>query len=217
MNAPPQNQARCRELAHTVTEIIVALIREHAVDGKVALSDVERIAAMLDRGTMVLDNVFSAHEERCRAFFLKPKGNVGARSNPFQRLMVRPFEHLLTGDPPPFPRPLLANYFEFLEHALGPDREEFERHSRAIVQALLVIHGNNLTWDTFYSDARTVKTLHAALKDITRYLSGPDGQRVWHSCLARSVGDCPAPTIPQMNEIRQVLLETHRGLSASDE
>ncbi|MBC7907977.1 MAG: hypothetical protein H7Y60_14700, partial [Rhodospirillaceae bacterium] len=143
-----------------------------------------------------------------------PKGNVGARSNPFQRLIVRPFETLLTGDPPGFPRPLLANYFEFIEHAMGQERDAFERDCRAIIQALLVVHGNNLTWDHFYGDTRTLKALHAALKRITHVLSTPEGQKSWHTMLTRPVGDTPAPTIAQTNQLRQALLETHRGLSA---
>ena len=101
-----------------VVKVATALLREHAVDGKLDLADVERILDLIGRGTMSLDEAFRLQEEKCTKEHSRPKGNVGARSNPFQRLMVRRFETLLTGSPPgtppAFPRPLLANYFEFL-------------------------------------------------------------------------------------------------------
>ncbi|MBC7952226.1 MAG: hypothetical protein H7Z12_10480 [Rhodospirillaceae bacterium] len=203
----------CHSISNSVLNIVMALLREHAVDGKLNLTDVERILTLIGRGTVSLDEAYRLQEERCRKDHSRPKGNVGARSNPFQRLVVRPFESLLAGASPAFPRPLLANYFEFIEHAMGNEREAFERDCRAIIQALLVVHGNNLTWDHFYSDARTLKALHGALKRITHVLSTPEGQKAWHSLLTRPVDTTPAPTIAQTNQLRQALLETHRGLS----
>lgn len=216
MNAVPCTGTRsCHGISSMVINVVMALMREHAVDGRLALEDAERILALIGRGTVSLDEAFRAQEEKCRKEHSRPKGNVGARSNPFQRLMVRPFESLLTGEVPVFPRPLLANFFEFLDHAMGPERDNCERDCRAIVQALLVVHGNNLTWDHFYSDPRTLKLLHAALKRTTHVLSTPDGQKMWHALLSRPVGDVPAPTVAQTNQLRQSLLETHRGLSAA--
>ncbi|MBC7951355.1 MAG: hypothetical protein H7Z12_05960, partial [Rhodospirillaceae bacterium] len=175
------NPRACHATSTIVINIVMALLREHAVDGKLELLDVERILGLIGRGTVALDEAYRLQEERCRKEHSRPKGNVGARSNPFQRLIVRPFETLLAGDPPSFPRPLLANYFEFIDHAMGQERDAFERDCRAIIQALLVVHGNNLTWDHFYSDTRTLKALHGALKHVTHVLSTPGGQKLWHT------------------------------------
>ncbi|MBX9633452.1 MAG: hypothetical protein K2X44_00600 [Magnetospirillum sp.] len=204
----------CHATSKIVINIVIALLREHAVDGKLDLAEVERILELISRGTVSLDETFRLQEERCRKDHNRPKGNVGARSNPFQRLAVRPFETLLAGNPPIFPRPLLAHYFEFVEYAMGSEREPMERDCRAVIQALLVVHGNNLTWEHFYSDKRTLKLLHIALKRITHVLSSPEGQKAWHTLMVRPAGDTPAPTIGQTNQLRQALLETHRGLSA---
>lgn len=204
---------RCRELTQTLTGIMLALVRERAVNGTVALQDVERIAELLSRGTMALDNALVAHESRCRQHFARPKGNVGARSNPFHRLMVRPFEQLLAGDPPPFSRVHLPNYFSFLDKVLGSGREEFERQCRAIVQALLVVHGNALTWEHFYADPRTVKTLATALGLIASFLATPQGVLFWRECMMQPVdGQRPAEEV--VDDIRALLLETNGGLSA---
>jgi len=215
MNAPTCSGTRsCHAISSIVIDVATALLREHAVDGKLKLSDVEHILALIGRGTMALDVAFRSQEEKCTKEHSRPKGNVGARSNPFQRLMVRPFETLLAGNPPAFPRPLLANYFEFLDQAMGTDKDPMERDCRAIIQALLVVHGNNLTWDHFYSDSRTLKLLHVSLKRMTHVFSTPEGQKAWHTLMTRPVGDTPAPSIGQTNQLRQALLETHRGLSS---
>lgn len=202
-------------MAVIVTDVILTLARERATNNMVDLHDLERIAALISGGAMVLDAAYMRQEESCRKFHQLPKGNVGARSNPFHRLMVRPFEHLLMGEDS-LPRGYLPNYFEFLGHALGRRMDDFERHCRTIIQALMVVHGGNLTWDQFYADARTVKTLHAALKVIHDSLTG-EGRRTWLGCMMRPVGDLPQPTQGQVEQIRQVLLETTRGLETAAE
>ena len=207
---------RCHALTVIVTDLVLTLVRERAVDGKVSLDDIDRICDLMRRGTIPLDQALKAHEESCRKHLLQPKGNVGARSNPFQRLMVRPFEQLLVGDPPALARPYLANYFDYLGHAFGKRLDHFERHCRGIVQALLVIHGNNLTWDHFYADPRTVKTLEAALKLMTHSLHTPEGQRTWYACMARPVGEHPTLPAGRVDEVMSMLQHTHRGLMAAD-
>lgn len=210
----PANVRCCHSISNTVIKVVMAVLREHAVGGQLALEDVERILALVGRGTVALDESFRVQEQRCIKEHSRPKGNVGARSNPFQRLMVRPFESLLVGERPAFPRPLLVNYFQFLIEAMGRDRDELECDCRAIIQALLVVHGNNLTWDHFYSDPRTLKLLHTALRRISQVLSTPVGQTIWNAHLSLPAGSVPAPTVTQTNQLRQALLETHRGLSA---
>ena len=189
-------------MAMIVTDVIMTLARERARDGVISLDDVGRIAGLVSGGTMLLDTAYVRQEEACRKDHSQPKGNIGARSNPFQRLMVRPFEHLLAGESAVFQRGYLNNYFE--------------RHCRSIIQALMVVHGNNLTWDQFYADPRTIKTLGGALKLLGAYLAGHEGQRVWHACLIRPTPEMPQPSIGQIDQIRLALLETARGLAAAE-
>jgi hypothetical protein len=209
-----QGSTRCHELASIVTDVIMTLARERAADGMVSLADLERIATLVGHGTIALDQALRHHEEACRRDHTKPKGNVGTRSNPFQRLLVRPFETMLAGDNPAFKRGWLPNYFEFVNHAMGERFDDFDRHCKAIIQALLVIHGNNLTWDHFYADGRTLKTLASAMKFLGKYLDTPEGQRVWHGSLMRPVGDLPSPSMQQISQVRTALIETAHGLAA---
>lgn len=205
----------CHAISNVVLNVAAALLREHAVDGTLRLADAERILELIGRGTMSLDDAFRVQEGRCTKEHSRPKGNVGARSNPFQRLAVRPFESLLAGENAVIPRPYLANYFGFLEQALGDEREGIERDCRAVIQALLVVNGNNLTWDHFYSDPRTLRLLHQALRLIIHTLSTPAGLRQWHELMNRPVAGLPPLGAERANQIRLTLLETHRGLSAA--
>ncbi|TAN62639.1 MAG: hypothetical protein EPN20_10745 [Magnetospirillum sp.] len=207
-------RTRCHELAAVVTKVVLALAREHADKDMVSLADLERICALVCKGTISLDEAFRRHAETCRQEHSRPKGNVGARSNPFQRMMVRPFETLLVGEHAVFPRHYLPNYFEFLGRALGGELEKYETHCRSIIQALLVVHGNNLTWDHFYADQRTLKTMAAALAILERYLTSPEGTTAWHTCLVRPVGEHPAPSIPHTDQVRRAIQDTARGLAA---
>lgn len=206
----------CHAISAIVIGVLRTLIHDHARDGRVAVADIDRMLDLIGRGTMALDQAFQVQEDKCRKVHSKPKGNVGARSNPFQRLVVRPFEHLLMGEGAPIARAHLPNYFAFVEFALRDSLDGYEAECRAVIQALLVIHGNNLTWDHFYSDPRTLRILHAALKDLTRVLASAQGTRAWGKLMLRPGGDTPAPSVAQVNQVRDVLIETHRGLSAAE-
>ena len=205
----------CHAISNVVLNVATALLREHAVDGTLRLADVERILELIGRGTLSLDGAFRSQEGRCQQVHSRPRGNVGARSNPFQRLMVRPFEHLLAGEAAVFPRPYLVNYFAFVDRALGEEKAEIDQDCRAVIQALLVVYGNNLTWDSFYSDPRTLRLLHKALRSLVHTLHTAAGSRLWDGIMTRPVPGQPPLDPARAEQVRDTLLETHRGLSAA--
>ncbi|MBR9972672.1 hypothetical protein [Magnetospirillum sulfuroxidans] len=211
-SAACSNNRACHAISSVVLDVVQALLRERSVNGKVDLADVERLIALVRRGPMTLDPAYAAQEEKCRAHHSKPKGNIGARANPFQRLMVRPLEPLL-GEV--LPRPLLANYFHFVDTALGPAaRDELDRDCRALIQALLVVHGNNLTWDHFYGDHRSTNILRRALHILAAILRQPQGPAMWRSHMGRPTGDAPPLPTARLDLILDTLLQTHHGLAA---
>ena len=126
--------------------------------------------------------------------------------------MVRPFETLLNGEPPPYPRPLLGNYFEVLEAAFAEKYAEYDRHSRALLQALLVSHGHNLHWDGFYAEPRVAQILAHALKRLLRFLETPPGQRAWLTAMSRPAASGLRPSAEQVDSVRETLTHTLRGL-----
>lgn len=202
----------CHAISSVVLDVMQALLRERSVNGKVDLADVERLIGLVRRGPLSLDQAYANQEGRCRLNHAKPKGNVGARSNPFQRLMVRPFEPLL-GEV--LPRPALVHYFAFVDRALGPAaRDEMERDCRALIQALLVVHGNNLTWDHFYGDARSIRVLRRALTIIAGILDQPHGPALWRNQLSRPTPDGTVLSPAHVDLVLETLLQTHHGLAA---
>jgi len=211
-----QRRVGCRDLASVLMNVVVTLARERAVESRIALGDLDRIAELVSQGNLLLDETFSRQQEACRKEHTRPRGNIGARSNPFQRLMVRPFESLLAGESAVLQRVYLAHFFEFLEFTFEERLPKFENHCRAIIQALKVVHGNDLTWDVFYADSRTTQTLHSALKIMAQYLSSQEGRRVWLATLVRPTPELPQPSMAQVDQIRQALLDTARGFDAGE-
>jgi hypothetical protein len=197
-------------------DVVLTLARERSEDGRVTLDDLQRVATLVAQGNLLLDEIFSRQQEVCRKEHTKPRGNIGARSNPFQRLMVRPFEHLLAGESAVFQRVYLAHFFEFLEFAFEARLTRFEGHCRAIIQALKVVHGPHLTWETYYADPRTIKTLQGALTVLSAYMSSQEGQRVWLATLIRPTPELPQPSMGQVEQIRRALFDTARGIEAGE-
>lgn len=201
----------CYDVADVVSGVLERLLRETARDGMVRVEDAVKILKLVSRGTYELDVAFTAQEKTCRQRFHPTRGKASSRDNPFRRLMVRPFETLLSGEPPAYPRAFLANYFEVIEAACGDKYPEYDRHSRAILQALLVQHGHNLVWDTFYAENRTMQVLGHALRRLLRFVETPTGQWVWVQAMSKPAPTGARPSAEQTDRIREVLQHTLRG------
>jgi hypothetical protein len=201
----------CYDVASVVSDVLERLLRETARDGMVRVEDAVKILKLVGRGTYELDVAFDGQEKACRQKFQPGRGKASSRDNPFRRLMVRPFETLLTGEPPAYPRAFLANYFDVLEAACGDKYSEYDRHSRAILQNLLVVHGHNLVWDTFYAEARTTQILAHALRRVLRFIETPTGQWVWVQAMSKPSPSGARPSAEHTDRIRDTLHHTLRG------
>lgn len=126
--------------------------------------------------------------------------------------MVRPFETLLEGEPPPFPRAFLRHYFEVIDAAFGAKLGHYEQRAREIFQEMLVVHGNELAWEVFFNDSRSHAVLAHALRRLTHYLDSPVGQWAWLTCMGRVNVDGARPTSEQADLVLKALMETAAGL-----
>ncbi|MBI3444836.1 MAG: hypothetical protein HY055_05650 [Magnetospirillum sp.] len=205
----------CYQVAAVVSDVLERLLRETSREGMVRVEDAIKILKLVGRGTYELDVAFEAQEKNCRQRFQPGRGKASSRDNPFRRLMVRPFETLLTGEPPPYSRAFLGNYFDVLEAAYGEKYGEYDRHARAILQNLLVVHGHNLGWETFYAEARASQILAHALRRLLRFLEGPAGQRAWLQFMSRPAPTGERPHAEQVDRIRDVLGHTMRGFEVA--
>ncbi|MEW5726506.1 MAG: hypothetical protein AB1918_01640 [Pseudomonadota bacterium] len=207
----PPGARHCYQAGSVLIGLIEALIAERARDGVVEFSEVQRVLKRLQGGTEQLDRAFQMQEDRCRRNLWK-RGDACCRENPFRRLMVRPFETLLTGDPVAFPRHFLPNYFQVVDAAFGDKLGEYEKQCRAVFQTLMVRHGNALSWEDFYADGRTWRILDHALKRLMSFLEGPAGQWVWVQTMSQPTVEGHKATAEQTDSVRAILSATWQGL-----
>ena len=210
-----KSESQCYQVATVVSGVLERLLREISRDGMVKVDDAIKILKLVGRGTYELDVAFEQQEKKCRQDLMPARDKASSRSNPFRRLMVRPFETLLSGEPPSFPRPFLVNYFDVLQAAYGDKYGEYDRHSRALLQALLVTHGHGLDWNTYYAEPRVWQILGHALRRLVRYLSTPPGQMIWLQTMSRPTPDGSRPSAEHSERVRDALDFTVRGFDLS--
>jgi hypothetical protein len=200
---------KCYKAIAVVSDVLERLLREISKDGMVRVEDALHIIKLLNKGTYELDIAFERQAKECTA---PARDKVSSRNNPFRRLMVRPFETLLTGDPAVYPRPLLTNYFAVLEQAYGDKFAEYDRHSKGLLQALLVEHGHSLEWDTFYIDPKVKQILIHALRRFLRFLESPPGYQAWQLFMSRTAPTGQRPSAENTDLVRKSLEHTLQGL-----
>ncbi|MBC7951245.1 MAG: hypothetical protein H7Z12_05390 [Rhodospirillaceae bacterium] len=202
----------CFDVLSMMAEVVNALAEERAQGGMLRLEDLKRILEMTKGAGSPLARAFASQEGKCRRAFRPATRHASSRNDVFRRLMVRPFETLLEGEPPAFPRCFLANYFELVEAAFGDKFKSYDDRSREIFQDMLVIHGNDLAWDVFFNDARTRAVLGHALTRLMHYIESPAGQWAWLTCLNRQNVDGAKPSSEQADLILSTLRTTRKAL-----
>lgn len=207
----------CFDVLSMMADVITALAQERAQDGMLRLEELKRILEMTKGAGSPLARAFAAQETKCRRSFRPAARHASSRNDVFRRLMVRPFETLLEGDPPAFPRCFLANYFELVEAAFGDKLKSYDDRSKEIFQDLLVTHGNDLAWEVFFNDARARAVLGHALTRLMHYIESPAGQWAWLTCLNRQNVDGAKPSSEQADLILNTLRTTRKALGPAVE
>lgn len=202
----------CFDVLALMSEVVTALAEERARDGMLSLDDLRRILQMTRGAGSPLMRAFEAQETKCRRTFRPATRHATSRNDVFRRLMVRPFETLLEGEPPAFPRCFLANYFELVEAAFGDKLKHYDQRSREIFQDMLVSHGNDLAWDVFFADPRARAVLSHALSRLMHYIESPAGQWAWLNCMGRQNVDGAKPTSEQAELVLAALRTTAKAL-----
>lgn len=203
---------RCFDVLSLMSEVVLRLAEERAAEGMLRLDDLRRILEMAHGTQSPLHRAFEAQEARCRHAFRPAVRHATSRNDVFRRLMVRPFETLLEGDPPGFPRCFLANYFELVEAAFGDKLVHYDQRAREVFQDMLVAHGNDLAWEVFFADARARAILGHGLSRLMRYVESPAGQWAWLTCMNRHNVDGAKPSTEQADSVLAALRATARAL-----
>ncbi|MBF0561990.1 MAG: hypothetical protein HQL37_08200 [Alphaproteobacteria bacterium] len=208
------NSPICRSGAAIALNVLRDLLPDVARDGFVSLADVDRLIDRVCLGTVELDLALSAHQRICLATQAKQQGRIGFRSEPLQRVLVRPFEGVFFAEPPAFDRKFLPIYFEAAAQLIGPAFPDLDNECKDIIQAMLAIHGPRLSWEAFYAAPRTVDLMARAIAAMSVNLEGSEGAARWLTLMLKPASDGGIPTENQLMEVRDLLLSVHRGLKA---
>lgn len=160
-------------------QLLTGLSQKLAVDGVIRLRELEVIVGQLCE---------LPPEEP-----IAPPDRMFSRSDPLKRLLVRPFEHLLGGADPTFPRLFLPNYFEAVAAVGGGQWPSQARQCRAILRDLFATHGSALNWDHYYDDPRSAAILARMLAPVAQALATPDRRAVFIATLCQPVEGAELP------------------------
>ncbi|MDA8231778.1 MAG: hypothetical protein M0006_10605 [Magnetospirillum sp.] len=211
----PSGRHGCRAMTAMVVEAINALVGESARDGVLSVDQFRRIIRHVIDDESVLVRAFHLQETRCRAAF-RPKSDAAKRSDPFRRLITRPVEHLLEGDPPRFPRRFLPNYFQVVDQALGGRLDHIRTQTDAVFHGLRMKHGSGGVWDAFFADPRTDRILVHVLRRIVLFLDGAAGQWTWPLIMSRALPDGTMPSADQAEFLAAALRIAWKGAQAEE-
>lgn len=177
---------RCFDILTLTSEVISALARERAVDGVLSLEQIEHILDIIKSADSPLQAAMTSQEQKChRHFRPPPEEDANAGADVFRRMLVRPFETLLEGEHPPFPRHFLANYYEVTQVAFGGKYELYDHLAREIFQDMLISYGSRLAWDFFFDEPRARGLLRHSVTRLLRFIETPEGQWAWLICMER--------------------------------
>ncbi|HLO77827.1 MAG TPA: hypothetical protein VK196_15330 [Magnetospirillum sp.] len=203
---------QCFDILSMTSELVMRLAQERATDGKLSVDELRHILALIRSAGSPLLKAFDVQENRCRRALRPSVRHATSRNDVFHRLMVRPFETLLEGEQPAFPRCFLGNYFELIEAAFGAKLGEYDKRAREVFQDMLVSHGNDLAWDIFFNDPRARAILGHGLVRLMHYVESPAGQWAWLTCMNRQNLDGAKPSTEQAEAVLNALRATARAL-----
>lgn len=176
---------RGHALAETVVLGILDRLRHeaHARGGTLTLADLDRLAADFHGKTAALrlafEQTFEAYANaRERTKFAQN------RNFPFDRVLVKRFEHLLargaTVDPDRLSRRILPGFFMAAQMMLGAGvLEGYQERCRVIVARLKAAQGGKFAWPDLYADPETDALAFEALAVMASYFADFDKRARW--------------------------------------
>lgn len=203
--------ANCMDVVGLAAAVIRSLLTERARNGVVALDDANRILDEVTDAGGAFARMMTGQPALCPAA-APPRHHVSGRKDSFRRLMVRPFEPLLEGEPAVFSREFLPQFFTVVDAIGGEWRSRTESACRTVLQSLVIQHGHGLTWEHFYTDPRVHRILTHALRHLVAYLETPAGQWLWEQAMLRPSHNGRTPVRDQVDKVYAALVDSWRAL-----
>ena len=204
------SSTHCMDIVALTTASIRRAIQNCVNCEQVSMDDICRILSDVVKPDHDIANILNSRPPPCSQ--INAPSAFPHRPDPFLRLMVQPFESLLQGDPPLFPRRYLPNYFKVLECA-GCDWIDNVRQICIVIHSgLSPTHGIYVDWADYYADPGVRRIQTHSLRNLITYLDRPIGRRLWQGAMQAPIRDGTSPSQEQAQHVWDALHETWRAL-----
>lgn len=208
-------QAAASAKSRAIAETVVASFCDRLVaeanrrGGVLTLQDIELLNEEFASKTEALQAVFEKSFEdyvraRERASFLQ------TRNYPFDRVLVRKFEHLFADgkdlDPTKLSRRMLPGFFMAMNKMLGPEViETYQERCRKIVQRIRLGRDDNFDWNEIYADRDAKALALEAEVTIAGYFEDVDKRSAWFlEIINNNLAPAPPGAPPQVASWRMM-------------
>jgi len=173
-----------RVIAQTVVGSFVDRMKAEAQrkGGSLSLNDLEALDEEFEEKTAALEVLFEKTFEDFARTYAKSAGEE-RRENPFDRLIVGPFEKLLSGGKGPstakggISRRIMPGFFMALNIMLGPDEvAAFRAEAKAIFDRVNKAR-DNIDWQAYFAEAKNLRL--SVLIAMAVHFANPDKRAAW--------------------------------------
>ena len=167
----------CRHVSGVAVRALLDLARELAVNGKVAVTDIERIAHAILSAGGPLSTVYYQQTRTCEDVFNRISIER-QRRDPLGRMVVHPIAHLLD-TPTGIERKRLPQFLAAVRMMIG---EEVHEQLRARALVLATSHrgvDGMVNWDVLHDDPEAAQILEAVQVGIAKSFIRFDARRDW--------------------------------------
>lgn len=200
----------CKGVAALAVQIVRNLLKDYVQDGVVTAANLERILESVEKGTLALDQVLSAHEASCMA--ARRGQRLNARSNPYRRILVRPFEWMFAAGS--MDRKHTAPFFDAAREILGEEMwAAGEAATKELVRGLLAVKGAGMTWEDLYSsdEGAAIMAAHTGALASALTQDGPARRFRQRMKTPAEDGDVLGPL--EIDELVGAIVTAAKGLS----
>ncbi|MBF0327001.1 MAG: hypothetical protein HQL42_18270 [Alphaproteobacteria bacterium] len=172
----PEGQ-HCRHVSGVAVRALLDLVREIAIDGQVAVADVERIAQAILGAGGPLATVYYQQTRTCEDVFNRI-AIERQRRDPLGRMVVHPIAALLD-TPAGIERKRLPQFLSAVRMMIG---EEAHEQLRQRAKALATAHRGDdgmVAWDALHDDPEAGLILEQVLVLISKSFTRFDARRDW--------------------------------------
>lgn len=176
----------------SLSQILLDRVKEHLCDTAARNGDqlaTDEIETALDqfrrRADPEITEFYKTGWNECLAVIDEVR-RESSRRMPFERLMVKPFAHLLPQAHHPvepgkgLSRRILPGFLSALQQMLGPVLlEQYQNRCRELVRIIQTAHGNDFEWEDVYTDPTSQVIVNDVLVHISKHFADFERRRTW--------------------------------------